>query len=72
MRAYSICCAALRPITSGISSRWLSVAAAGALGQHLFEQDPLVRHVLVDDPQSVASGGDDEAVVDLAQRAQVG
>ena len=47
-------------------------AALGALGQHLLEQNSLVRHVLVDDPQPVASRGDDEAVVDLAQRPQIG
>ena len=47
-------------------------AAGGALLQHLLEQNALVRHVLVDDPQPVAARGDDEALVDLAQRAQVG
>ena len=46
-------------------------AAGGALLHHLLEQDALVRHVLVDDPQAVAAGGDDEALVDLAERAQV-
>ena len=31
-----------------------------------------MRHVLIDDPQAVAAGGDDEALVDLAERAQIG
>ena len=47
-------------------------AVFGLLPQNFFEQDSLVRHVLVDDPEAVASGGDDEAVVNLAQRPQVG
>ena len=46
-------------------------ASGGALFQHLLEQNALMRHVLVDDPQPVASGGDDEALVDLAERAQI-
>ena len=46
-------------------------AAGRALLHDLLEQDALVGHVLVDDPQAVAAGGDDEALVDLAQRAQV-
>ena len=45
--------------------------AAGTLFQHLLDQDALVSHVLVDDPQPVAAGGHDEAVVNLAQRTQV-
>ena len=43
----------------------------GAGRQHLFEQNPFVGHVLIDDPQAVARGRDDEAVVDLAQRTKV-
>ena len=56
---------------SGISRRCISTRPGGALLQHLLEQDALVRHVLVDDPQAVAAGGDDEALVDLPERAQV-
>ena len=29
-------------------------------------------HVLIDDPQAIASGGDDEALVNLAERTQIG
>src|SRR5882724_7953735 len=43
----------------------------GLLPQHFFEQDSFVGHVLIDNPQAVASGRDDEAVVDLAERPQV-
>ena len=43
----------------------------GALFEHLLEQNPLVGHVLVDDPQAIAPGGDDEALVDLPERAQI-
>jgi hypothetical protein len=41
------------------------------LPQHLLEQNAFVRNVLIYDPEPVAGGGDDEAVVNLAQRAQV-
>ena len=47
-------------------------ASGGALLHHLFEQNALVRHVLVDNPQAVAAGGEDEAFVDLAERPQIG
>ena len=40
--------------------------------QVLFEKHALVRHVLVNDPQSFAIHCDDEAAVHLAQRLQVG
>src|SRR5205807_4593468 len=43
----------------------------GLLPQDLLEQNAFVRHVLIDDPKPVAGGGDDEAVVNLAERAQV-
>ena len=43
----------------------------GALFQHLFEQNPLMRDVLIDDPQPVTPCRYDKAVVNLAQRAQV-
>ena len=46
-------------------------AAVRARGQHLLEQNPLMRDVLIDDPQPVAPRGDDEAVVNLAQRPQI-
>ena len=71
MRAYSICCAGVRPNHQGISSRWLHSVPRRRAAQHLFEQDSFVGHVLVDDPQTVAPRGDDEAVVDLAERTQV-
>jgi len=47
-------------------------AAGGALLHHLLEEDALVSDVLVDDPESVAAGGDDETLVDLAERAEIG
>ena len=47
-------------------------AAAGLLAKHLLKEDALVGHVLVDDPQAIASGGHDEAVMNLAERAQFG
>ena len=71
MRAYSICCAAVSPITAGISRRCVSTAPRLARRQHLLEQNPLVRHMLVDDPQPVAPRCHDEAVVNLAQRTQI-
>src|ERR1700693_341276 len=46
-------------------------AVFGLLPQNLFEQDSLVGHMLVDDPETIAAGRDDEAVVILSQRAQV-
>jgi hypothetical protein len=61
IRAYSICCAAVSEIDFALV----------ALRQHLFEQNALMRHVLVDNPQPVASRSDDEAVVNLAKRPQV-
>ncbi len=39
---------------------------------HLGNVRAEVRHVLIDDPQAVAAGGDDEALVDLAERQQIG
>ena len=46
--------------------------AGGALLEDLLEEDALMRHVLIDDPQAVAAGGDDEALVNLAEGAQIG
>ena len=66
MRAYSICWSAVSCRISGISSRCDLHAAGGAVCQNLLEQDALVGHVLVDDPEAVAAGGNDEALVDLA------
>ena len=40
-------------------------ASGGALLQHLFEQNALMGHVLVDDPQPIAARGNDKALVDL-------
>ena len=72
MRAYSICCAARQlDHRSGISRRCVSTRPAARWRQHLLEQNALMRHVLIDDPQSVAPRRDDEAVVDLAQRPQI-
>ena len=72
MRAYSICCAA-RQLDQDRHQQPLRLhAARGVLPQHLLEQDALVGHVLVDDPQAVAPGGDDEALVNLAERPQIG
>src|SRR5262249_33558804 len=45
--------------------------AVGARRKHMFEQNALMRDVLIDDPQSVAARGDDEAVVNLAERAEI-
>ena len=68
MRAYSICCAGGQLEHDRHQQPLLLHPAGGLLPQHLLEQDALVRHVLVDDPEAVAAGGDDEALVDLAQR----
>ena len=56
----------------GHEERLLLDAAGGALRQDLFEEYPLVGDVLVDDPQAVAAGGQDEAFVELAEGAEVG
>ncbi len=56
----------------GIRSCWRSTRPWRLLAQHFLEQNPLMRDVLVDDPQPVASGRDDEAVVNLAKRAKIG
>ncbi len=42
------------------------------LVEHLLEQNPLVRDMLVDDPQAIPSCGDNEAVVQLPERAEIG
>ncbi len=47
-------------------------AALRLLAQHFLEQNALVRHVLIDDPQAIAPGRDDEAVVNLAERPKIG
>ena len=46
--------------------------ARGALPQNLLEKNALVSDVLVDDPEAIAAGGDDETVVELAERAELG
>jgi hypothetical protein len=43
-------------------------AALGLLPQNFFEQDALVRHVLVDNPESIAACRNDKAVVNLTER----
>ncbi len=72
MRAYSICCAA-REIEQQRHQKLLALhAALSLLPQDFFEQNALVRDMLVDDPKAVASGRDDEAVVNLAERPKIG
>jgi hypothetical protein len=41
------------------------------LAENFFEQDALVGDVLVDDPEAIGSGGNDEAVVELADGPEV-
>ena len=71
MRAYSICCAARHLDNNGHQQLLPLHPALLLLLQHLLKQDALMGHMLIDDPQAVAPGGDDEAVVNLAQGAQV-
>jgi hypothetical protein len=40
-------------------------ATRRSLLDQLLEQDALVRHMLIDDPEAIAPGGDDEAFMDL-------
>ncbi len=40
--------------------------AGGALLHYLLEKDALMGYMLIDDPQTVAAGGEDEAFMDLA------
>jgi hypothetical protein len=47
-------------------------SAFGLLAQHFLEQNALVRDMLVDDPKTIAPGGDDEAVVNLSERPEIG
>ena len=55
MRAYSICCAG-RQLEQDRHQKLLALhAALRLLAQHFLEQNALVRDVLVDDPQAVAS-----------------
>ena len=56
----------------GASKRWPDDRAFAARAHVLLKQDALVRHVLVDEPQSLAVDGDDEAGVHLSQRLEVG
>ena len=46
-------------------------ASGRLLSQNLFEEDAFVCHVLIDNPEPVRSGGNDEAVVQLSQGAQI-
>ncbi len=71
MRAYSICCAAVSADHRRDQQALRLHIPAGAGGEHLLEQNTLMRHVLVDDPQPVAPGRHDEAVVDLTERPQI-
>ena len=41
-----------------------------AVAENLFKQHPLVGHVLVDDPEPVFAGGEDERIPQLAQRPE--
>ena len=43
----------------------------GTLFHYLFEEDALVRHVLIDDPEPVAARGENKAFMDLPQRPQI-
>jgi hypothetical protein len=45
--------------------------SGGALAEHLFKENAFVGDVLIDDPEAVAAGGDDEAFVELADGAEV-
>ena len=45
--------------------------AGGTLREDPFEQNALMRHVLIDDPEPVAAGGDDETVVNLANGPKI-
>ncbi len=64
--------AAVRSSRIGISSCWRSTPPSRLLPQHFLEQNALMRDVLIDDPQAIASGRDDEAVVNLAERPKIG
>ena len=72
MRAYSICCAAVRSSRIGISNCWRSTRPCACCRSTCSNRMSLVRHVLVDDPETVAAGRDDEAVVNLAERPEIG
>ncbi len=51
--------------------RLLFHVAGGALAQHLFEENAFVSDVLIDDPKPIATGGEDEAFVELAEGAEI-
>jgi len=44
---------------------------ASTRGENLLEQNPFMGHVLIDDPESIATGSDDEAVVNLTHGAKI-
>jgi hypothetical protein len=59
--------ARLTSSTTGVSNRCDSSAVDVRRSEHLLEQNPLVRDVLIDDRQTVVIGGDDERVPELAE-----
>ena len=46
------CCAGVSSSNSGMSRRWLSTLCAARCLQDFFEENALVRDVLIDDPET--------------------
>ena len=64
--------AGVRSMSSGMSRRWRWTRSTVALAQDFFEEDAFVRDVLVDDPEAVFVGGEDEGLAELAEGLEGG